>query len=98
MTTPTIPVRIDRIESKVKRVMDLHKRVKDENYKLHVEKDQLLKVLDEGRSAIVDLEEQNKRIKLARSLADSGETSLDVKLRINEMVREIDKCIAFLNK
>jgi len=98
MVTPTLPIRIDRIQSKVKRIMDLHNKVKDDNYKLKVEKEQLLKSLEEGRAAITNLEEQNKRIKLARSLADTGETSLDVKLRINEMVREIDKCIAFLNK
>ena len=98
MVTPTIPVRIDRIQSKVKKMMELHRSVKDANYKLKVEKEQLLKNLEEGKDAIVDLEEQNKRIKLARSLQDSGETSLDVKLKINEMVREIDKCIAFLNK
>ncbi|MBL4657657.1 MAG: hypothetical protein JKX73_06625 [Flavobacteriales bacterium] len=98
MVTPTIPVRIDRIQSKVKKMMELHRSVKDANYKLKVEKEQLLKNLEEGKDAIADLEEQNKRIKLARSLQDSGETSLDVKLKINEMVREIDKCIAFLNK
>lgn len=98
MVTPSVPVRIDRIQSKVKKIMDLHKHVKDENYKLHVEKDELLKKLEEGREAIIDLEEQNKRIKLARSLQESGEASLDVKLKINEMVREIDKCIAYLNK
>ena len=98
MVTPSIPVRIDRIQSKVKKVIELHRKVKDDNYKLRMEKDQLLKTLEEGRGKIVDLEEQNKRIKLARSLQDSGETSLDVKLKINEMVREIDKCISYLNK
>ena len=98
MVAPSIPVRIERIQSKVKRVIELHKRVKDENYKLQVEKEQLLKTLLEGKARIEDLEEQNKRIKLARSLQDSGETSLDVKLKINEMVREIDKCISYLNK
>ena len=98
MVTPSIPVRIDRIQSKVKRVIELHRRVKDDNYKLHVEKEQLLRTLEEGKTRIIDLEEQNKRVKLARSLQDSGESSLDVKLKINEMVREIDKCIAFLNK
>ncbi|MBN4072149.1 hypothetical protein JYT14_00305 [Flavobacteriales bacterium AH-315-E23] len=98
MVTPSIPVRIDRIQSKVKRVIELHKKVKDDNYKLKVEKEQLLKTLQEGKAKIDDLEEQNKRVKLARSLQDSGENPLDIKLKINEMVREIDKCISYLNK
>jgi len=98
MTSPSIPVRIERIQSKVKKIMALHQKAKDENYKLQMEKEQLVKTLQEGRAKIEDLEEQNKRVKLARSLQESGETSLDVKLKINEMVREIDKCIAYLNK
>ena len=98
MTSPSIPVRIERIQSKVKKIMALHQKAKDENYKLQMEKEQLAKTLQEGRAKIEDLEEQNKRVKLARSLQESGETSLDVKLKINEMVREIDKCIAYLNK
>ena len=98
MVTPSIPVRIERIQSKVKKVIELHKKATDENYKLQMEKEQLLKTLKDGKAKIEDLEEQNKRIKLARSLQESGETSLDVKLKINEMVREIDKCIAYLNK
>jgi peptidoglycan hydrolase CwlO-like protein len=98
MTSPSIPVRIERIQSKVKKIMALHQKAKDENYKLQMEKEQLVKTLQQGRAKIEDLEEQNKRVKLARSLQESGETSLDVKLKINEMVREIDKCIAYLNK
>ena len=82
----------------MKKIMALHQKAKDENYKLQMEKEQLAKTLQEGRAKIEDLEEQNKRVKLARSLQESGETSLDVKLKINEMVREIDKCIAYLNK
>lgn len=98
MASPSIPVRIERIQSKVKKIMALHQKAEDNNYKLQMEKEQLLKTLEEGRAKIEDLEEQNKRIKLARSLQESGETSLEVKLKINEMVREIDKCIAYLNK
>jgi len=98
MITTSIPTRIERIQSKVKKVIELHRKVKDDNYKLRMEKAQLLKTLEEERAKIDALEEQNKRIKLARSLEDSGETSLDVKLKINEMVREIDKCISYLNK
>ena len=40
----------------------------------------------------------NKVIKIANSLSDSDDSTLGVKLKINELVREIDKCIAYLNK
>ncbi len=43
------------------------------------------------------LEDSNKTLKIAKSLTGADENS-DAKLKINELVREIDKCIALLNK
>ncbi len=98
MSVPSLPIRVDRIQSKVNKLMQLHIKVKKENEKLQLEKDKLLNILEEHRSSIGELEENNKRIRLAKSLASSGDGSSDLKLKINEMVREIDKCIAYLNK
>ena len=51
------------------------------------------------KNIISDLNENVKMLKLASQIDgnDIGSTK-DVKLMINEMVREIDKCIALLNK
>jgi phage host-nuclease inhibitor protein Gam len=51
------------------------------------------------KSNISELNEQVKMLKLASQIEGNevGSTK-DVKLMINEMVREIDKCIALLNK
>ena len=51
------------------------------------------------KSNISQLNEQVKMLKLASQIdgIEVGSTK-DVKLMINEMVREIDKCIALLNK
>ena len=46
---------------------------------------------------IENLIEKNKTLELAKSLKQ-GEGNRDVKKRIDEMVREIDKCIELLNK
>lgn len=46
---------------------------------------------------ITALEEANKTIKIAKSLT-GAEESTEAKLKINALVREIDKCIALLNK
>jgi predicted nuclease with TOPRIM domain len=51
------------------------------------------------KSNISDLNEQVKLLKLASQIEGKQRGSnKDVKLMINEMVREIDKCIALLNK
>ncbi|MDG1261061.1 MAG: hypothetical protein P8H59_10060 [Flavobacteriales bacterium] len=51
------------------------------------EKDQLIAVM----------EETIKTQKIAKSL-NGGDEKTDAKLKINELVREIDKCIALLHK
>ena len=55
-----------------------------------------------GKDAeIAGLSEKNKIVKLARSLAgdaEGGEKSTELKLKINELLREVDKCTALLNK
>jgi septal ring factor EnvC (AmiA/AmiB activator) len=43
-----------------------------------------------------ELEAEIKNLKIAKSLNGTGE-STDAKLKINELVREIDRCIALLN-
>ena len=51
------------------------------------------------KTKISDLNENVKMLKLASQI-DGNEvgSTKDVKLMINQMVREIDKCIALLNK
>ena len=55
--------------------------------------------INQLKSNISQLNEQVKMLKLASQIEGNevGSTK-DVKLMINEMVREIDKCIALLNK
>ncbi|HIA36995.1 MAG TPA: hypothetical protein EYN89_09790 [Flavobacteriales bacterium] len=98
MSVPSLPIRVDRLQSKINKLMQLHTKVKKENENMQTEKEQLLDTLEQRRKSIRELEEHNKRIRLAKSLADTGDSSSDIKLKINEMVREIDKCIAYLNK
>lgn len=45
-----------------------------------------------------DLEEKHRILKLAKSVAVTDEKTLDIKTKINDFVREIDKCIAILSK
>jgi len=59
---------------------------------------------DQIRSLQAELKavtEKNKVLKMAKSLSANGgmeESNTDSKHKINELVREIDKCIALLNK
>lgn len=48
---------------------------------------------------ITELKDKYKILKMSKKLdGDQTENSKEFKLKINEMVKEIDKCIALLNK
>ena len=57
----------------------------------------LQNTLAEKDQLIAKLEETIKTQKIAKSL-NGGVEKTDAKLKINELVREIDKCIALLHK
>jgi predicted nucleic acid-binding Zn-ribbon protein len=45
-----------------------------------------------------ELEIKYERIKLSGALLGEGENALEAKKKITELVREIDRCVALLNK
>ena len=47
---------------------------------------------------IKDLEEKNKKLQLAEAFKGSSADTNDAKLKIGRIVKEIDKCIALLNR
>jgi hypothetical protein len=45
-----------------------------------------------------ELTEQNKLIKLAKNLAPEDSDTEELKNKVNELIREIDRCIDLLNE
>lgn len=87
---------VSGIEYKVRRLAEKHTRLKVENESLSSEIKRLKISNDEQKKIINQLEEKIKVLKLTRALG-TNEGDVDSKLRINEMLREIDKCIGLLN-
>ena len=86
------------LESKIEKLVDLHHRTKKELSALKTQNTNLHQTLDQQKQAIKDLEEKGKVLKLSKSLSTSNETTTELKLKINELIREVDKCISLLNK
>jgi len=83
---------------RVDRLVELYRDVKRENEMLKNEVAQLTSQLKETVSTKADLEEQLGHTKMAKVLENSPEEIQQTKSRINQIVREIDKCIALLNR
>lgn len=54
--------------------------------------------LQERDARIKELEIKYERIKLSGALLGEGEGASEAKKKINELVREIDRCVALLNR
>ena len=89
---------ITSLNSKIEKLIILHKSLVEEKNKLKAENQELEKQIKELTIKQSQLENQNKAIRLAKDLKKDGENSLDLKLKINELVREIDKCIVIMNR
>jgi len=89
---------INGIKEKIQTVKSRLDRQAEEFDQLRKANDDLNKKIQQKQVQIEELEAQNQKLKLAKSfLAESGDPH-DAKIKINRIVREIDKCIALLNK
>jgi predicted nucleic acid-binding Zn-ribbon protein len=55
-------------------------------------------MLQEREERIKELEIKYERVKLSGALLGEGENAHEAKRKITELVREIDKCVALLNR
>jgi len=55
-------------------------------------------MLQEREVKIKELEIKYERVKLSGALLGEGENALEAKKKITELVREIDRCVALLNR
>lgn len=91
-----LPV-VDGLETKVRKLSDAYIEGKTEIKKLKGELNELKETVENQKKTISDLEEKYKVVKLAKSISGENGESRELKYKINELVREIDKCMALLN-
>lgn len=89
--------KIKGIKHEIKSLIEQQANLKNEIATLKHEQNTLKSELANYSKTIEFLTEKNKTLELANSLKQ-GEGNQNVKRRIDEMVREIDKCIELLNK
>ncbi|MCB9363042.1 MAG: hypothetical protein H6587_00590 [Flavobacteriales bacterium] len=84
------------LKKKAKQLVENYQVVKRENNKLKEEVGRLTKDLSEKNQQVTELTNKVNVLKISGSVGN--ESTKDVKLKINELVREIDSCIAQINK
>ena len=89
---------INSLEEKVKKLVTLHKSLKSENQHFSSENNDLRDIIKLKDNELKDLQGRYEQLKLAKLLVTGSEDVHEAKLKVNKIVREIDKCIALLNK
>jgi len=89
---------LNSVLQKTARLIELCSALQEENDLLKLENQSVKTNLDGFKSKNADLEEKMRVLKLAKSIEGTSEKTLDIKQKINDFVREIDKCVVLLKK
>jgi 3-deoxy-D-manno-octulosonic-acid transferase len=87
-----------QVLDKTARLVELCAALQEENDNLKLDNQSLQVAVETSKKLSSELEERVRALKLARSLEGDSEKSLDIKQKISEFVREIEKCIVLLKK
>jgi len=87
---------VSGIEFKTHQFIKRLKELTKDNVELKKQLAVLTREEEENKAKIKYLEDKNKILRIAKTI--EGDDKTKAKLRINELLREVDRCIAQLNK
>ena len=88
---------ISNIEKKLSNLLSSYENLKDKNLKLEDENNKLISKIEDNSQIINSLNDKIKIMSISKSVDVSKNDIKQTKLKINEYIREIDKCITQLN-
>ncbi|MBP1674796.1 MAG: hypothetical protein H6Q24_934 [Bacteroidetes bacterium] len=86
------------LNKKLEELFERYNDLRTKNKELKNENEVLNRYLQESDEKLKDLEIKYERIKISGALMGEGESAGAAKQKINELVREIDRCVALLNR
>jgi len=86
------------LNRKLDELLIKYSNLKSETEELKNGNDALGKMLQDRDEKIKELETKYERVKLTGALLGEGENAFEAKKKITELVREIDRCVALLNR
>ena len=89
---------IENIDLKINKLINLYNQTKIDNLNLQKDNEMLKVLIEKKENNLKELEEKIKLMNISKSVDSSNGDIKATRLKINEYVREIDKCIALLNK
>jgi archaellum component FlaC len=94
----SVAQRLDSLKEGLNKIQRNMNRLKQDNDQLRKKLSDAETALKEKSEKLSDLEREYERLKLAKALVSKSGDKAEMKFRVNELVKEIDKCIALLNR
>ena len=88
---------VSKIHNKVLELLSQHHELQDKCVKFQTKNTELEDLLASKNKEIEELKEQIVKLKITRSLTDN-KSSTEVNTKIDELLREVDKCLGLLNQ
>ncbi len=88
---------VNGLEAKISKLIKRQAALQEEHAKLVQMNRELHQELDERQQRIEDLESKYESLRVARTMVGSKEDKHVTKLKINALIREIDRCIVELS-
>ena len=89
---------IKELHSNIGKLKELYEKGKSNYALLMKEKAELSDQLLQKNKEVESLEVKMNTLKLAKSISGTNNDMHDAKIKVSNLVREIDKCIALLNR
>jgi hypothetical protein len=86
------------LKEKIETIVSMLDKSEEDRNRLQREKFELSEQIKLKITAFEELERRYETLKLAKAILGTVENSHDARIRVNRIVREIDKCIALLNQ
>jgi hypothetical protein len=93
-----LSIRLAAVRDKVENLLKENSLVKGENDAMRDRIAALERTVELQKNTLSELTEQNKLIKLAKNLTLEDSDTAEMKTKVNELIKEIDRCIDLLNE
>ncbi len=90
--------RLLKFEVSLKKTLETLKSLQAENQTLKEKNHELTLLIESQKNLTKDIEENEKNLKLAETMSQSGVGYSELRTELDDYVKEIDRCIALLNE
>lgn len=87
---------LDKLQQQIASVLLMYRALKEKNETLQATNNTLQKELEQNKKTIDDLQRNYAELHTAQAVIGSQSDAGEAKKRIEELVREVDECIALL--